>query len=113
MAVKGLGLESTFPQEWEQAFKTGGVPSDAASAYPTSKDEILAQLKSQHERVTDELKQTDAEIFSKEFPDENMRKYFPTIGDFLVYLMSAHEGTHIGQLQTWKRAMGLVGGGDS
>jgi len=61
--------------------------------------------------VTDELKQTDAEIFSKEFPDENMRKYFPTIGDFLVYLMSAHEGTHIGQLQTWKRAMGLVGGG--
>jgi hypothetical protein len=111
VAVKGLGLESTFPQEWEQAFKTGGVPSDAASAYPTSKDEILAQLKSQHERVTDELKQTDAEIFSKEFPDENMRKYFPTIGDFLVYLMSAHEGTHIGQLQTWKRAMGLVGGG--
>ena len=30
VAVKGLGLESTFPQEWEQAFKTGGVPSDDA-----------------------------------------------------------------------------------
>ena len=101
-----LGLESTFPAEWEAAGKTGGEPSADASQYP-SKDALLAELKKQHERVAEAVANADPAIFAKEYPDEGTRKYFPTIGDFVDYLLSAHEANHIGQVAAWRRAMGL------
>ena len=101
-----LGLESTFPADWEAAAKTGGVPSADASQYP-SKEALLAELTKQHERVSEAVAKADAAIFAKEFPDEGTRKHFPTIGDFVDYLLSAHEANHIGQVAAWRRAMGL------
>ena len=101
-----LGLESTFPAEWEAAAKTGGVPGADASQYP-SKDALLAELKKQHERVAEAVAKADPAIFAKEFPDEGTRKHFPTIGDFVDYLLSAHEANHIGQIAAWRRAAGL------
>ena len=47
-------------------------------------------------------------VFAKEYPDEKTRKYFPTVGDFVDYLLSAHEANHIGQIAAWRRAMGLA-----
>ena len=102
-----LGLESTFPADWEAAAKTGGTPSADASLYP-SKDALLAELKKQHERVAEAVAGADAATFAKEYPDEGTRKYFPTIGDFVDYLLSAHEANHIGQIAAWRRAMGLA-----
>ena len=104
-----LGLESTFPAEWEEAAKTGGEPSPDASKYP-SKDALLAELKKQHERVAAAVAAADPAVFAKEFPDEGTRKHFPTIGDFVEYLLAAHEAGHIGQLAAWRRALGLTGG---
>ena len=106
-----LGLESTFPEDWEAAAKTGGVPSADASAYP-SKEALLAELKKQHERVAEAVANADQAIFAKEYPDEGTRKYFPTIGDFVDYLLSAHEANHIGQVAAWRRAMGLPSNAD-
>ena len=40
-------------------------------------------------------------------PHEGARKYFPTIGDHVVFLMTSHEMDHLGQLAAWRRAMGL------
>ncbi len=107
--AKTLGRESTFPAEWEEKFKTGGTPSANMSDYP-SKDEILSELTKQHDRVTEAVGKADPATFAKEFPDESTRKHFPTVGDFTAYLMSAHEGTHIGQIAAWRRAMGLGSG---
>jgi hypothetical protein len=104
--AKVLGLESTFPADWEERFKTGGVPSADASTFP-SKDAILAELRAQHQCVADAIVKADPAIFSKELPDEGAREHFPTIGDFCSYLMTAHEGNHIGQIAAWRRAMGL------
>jgi uncharacterized damage-inducible protein DinB len=36
-----------------------------------------------------------------------MRKYFPTVGDQMVFMMTAHEMDHLGQMAAWRRAMGL------
>ena len=108
MLAKSFGLESTFPADWEEHFKTGGTPSADGAAFP-SKDEILAELSTQHDRVAAVIKNADPELFEKE-SDEGLREHFPTIGDFAVYLMSAHEGTHIGQIAAWRRAMGLDSG---
>ena len=60
-----------------------------------------------HERVAEAVANADPAIFAKEYPDEGTRKYFPTIGDFVDYLLSAHEANHIGQVAAWRRAMGL------
>ena len=101
-----LGLESTFPKEWEEAAKTGEAPNADASAYP-ARDALLEELTKQHERVAEAVAKADPAIFAKEFPDEKTRKFFPTMGDFVDYLLSAHEANHIGQLAGWRRAMGL------
>ena len=102
-----LGLESTFPEEWETAGKTGGIPGGDPSQYP-SKEALLAELKKQHDRVTEAVAAADPAVFAKEYPDEKTRKFFPTMGDFVDYLLSAHEANHIGQIAAWRRAMGLA-----
>ena len=101
-----LGLESSLPDGWDKMFATGGIPSSDLSAYP-SKDEILRELKAQHARNTDAVKNVDLESLATPHPDENTRKYFPTVGDMVTFLMTAHEMDHVGQIAAWRRAMGL------
>lgn len=98
-----LGLESTTPAEWDA--RADGVPSGNASDFP-SKDELLAALKAQHERVAEAVSNAAPELFAKD-SDEQMRSYFPKVGDLVDYMLTAHEGTHIGQISAWRRAMGL------
>ena len=105
--AKALGLESTFPATWEEAPKPGSVPSGDVSQYP-SKADLLTELTAQHERVAEAVANADPAVFANEYPDEAVRKYFPTIGDMVNYMLGAHEGTHIGQVAAWRRAMGLA-----
>lgn len=105
--AKALGLESTFPPDWETTPTVDGLPSGDASQYP-SKAALLAELTAQHERVAEALASADPALFAQECPDERMRKHFPRIGDAVDYMVSAHEATHIGQLAAWRRAMGFV-----
>ena len=101
-----LGLESSLPEGWDKTFATGGTPSSDLSAYP-SKDEILGALKEQHSRNTNALKNADPASWAKPHPNENTRKYFPTLGDMITFLMTGHEMAHLGQIAAWRRAMGL------
>jgi len=108
MLAKSFGLESTFPADWEKPFKTGGTPSADGTTFP-SKVEILAELSTQHDRVAEVIKSAEPALFKKE-SGEGLREHFPTIGDFAVFVMSAHEGSHIGQIAAWRRAMRLDSG---
>ena len=101
-----LGLESNLPEGWGETFKTGGEPSGDVSAYP-SKEEILRALKEQHARNTEAVKAIDASRFAEPHPNEARRKYFPTRGDQIVFMMTSHEMDHLGQIAAWRRAMGL------
>ena len=105
-----LGLESSLPDGWSKTFKTGGEPSGELSAYPT-KNELLDALTSQHARNTEAIKIFDTARFAEPHPNENTRKYFPSIGDMVIFMMTAHEMNHLGQIAAWRRAMGLGGGG--
>ena len=104
--AKTLGLESTFPDAWRAACKTGGTPSGAAADFP-SKEQLLEQLSAQHERVAAALAAADAELLAQPHPNPRARQVFPTIGDYTVMLMTSHEANHLGQLAAWRRAMGL------
>lgn len=101
-----LGLDSDLPEGWSETFQTGGEPSGDASVYP-GKDEILGALKAQHARNVEAVKNTDASRFAEPHPNEGARKYFPTVGDMVVFMMTSHEMDHLGQIAAWRRAMGL------
>ena len=101
-----LGLESSLRDGWSETFKSGGEPSGDLSAYPT-KDELLDALAGQHVRNTDAIKSFDIARFAEPHPNENTRKYFPTVGDMVIFMMTAHEMDHLGQIAAWRRAMGL------
>ena len=101
-----LGLESDVPEGWGETFWTGGEPLGDWSAYP-GKEEILEALREHHARNADAVKNVDASRFAEPHQDEKMRKYFPTVGDQIVFLMTAHEMDHLGQIAAWRRAMGL------
>ena len=107
--AKTFGLESTLPAGWDEAASRSSLPSGDASDYP-SKTELLAELKAQHERVAEAVTKADAGLFAKEC-SEDMRSYFPKVGDLVDYMLTAHEGTHIGQISAWRRAMGLASSG--
>lgn len=106
----GLGLASTFPAEWKERFRTGGIPSGAPARFPP-KAELLAELAAQHERVTRALESAEPAALNaalaREHPNEGTRQRFPTVGDYAVFLITSHEGSHLGQMAAWRRAMGL------
>ena len=104
--AKMLGLASTFPAAWGDTFKSGGTPSGDAADFP-SKEELLAELAAQHARVAAAIGSADPALFEREHPSAGARKRFPTIGDYAVFLISSHEGSHLGQITAWRRAMGL------
>ena len=105
-ALKALGHDAALPESWGDAFKTGGIPSNDSSAYP-SKEQLLSTLESLHDRVTAAVTTVDAATLAAPHPHEGTRKYFPTVGDMVVFLMTAHEMDHLGQVAAWRRAMGL------
>ena len=98
-----LGLESQAPKGWPRIFATGGIPSGDPSLYP-SKEELLAFLTEQHERNSAAVLQADPAWFATPHPNEQRRKFFPTVGDMVVMLMTSHEMNHLGQISAWRRA---------
>ena len=106
--ARRFGLESTLPDGWADTFGPGGVPSGAVADFP-GRDRTLDELAAQHARVADAVGAADPAVFETPvpFPDERRRKAFPTLGDYAVFVMTIHEGSHIGQIAAWRRAMGL------
>ena len=102
-----LGLRSALPAGWDETFKTGGIPSSDKSVYP-GKDEILRVLAEQHARNAQALSDADPAALAQPHPNEKRREHFPTVGDFAIFLMTAHEMDHLGQIAAWRRAMGLT-----
>jgi hypothetical protein len=106
VAATLLGLQAILPPEWKTLFSTGSKPTANTANYP-SKAQLLKTLEEQHTRVADAVKKADPSVFQKQLPFENFRSVFPTIGDLVGFLLTTHEGLHIGQLTAWRRAAGL------
>ena len=101
-----IGVESTLPDGWEVTFKAGTAPTPDPSANPT-KDEVMNAHRAFHAKLSEAFPKIDQATLDQEHPDESTRQYFPTIGDMVVFLLTAHEMDHIGQVAAWRRAMGL------
>ena len=79
---------------------------DGSDANPT-KDELLKVHRQLHERISQAVPKVDQATLDQPNPSEGVRAYFPTIGDQLIFMMTAHEMDHLGQMAAWRRAMGL------
>jgi uncharacterized damage-inducible protein DinB len=103
---QALGLSADLPAGWEDKWKPGSTPSPDTGLYP-GKDDLLRVMEQQHARVAQALSDADQAALAQPLANEQMRKYFPTVGDFAIFLMTSHEMDHLGQIAAWRRAMGL------
>ena len=101
-----VDVDSKVPDGWEEKFLSS-CPPDPDPAQNPSKDELLAEFRACHERTSQTFPEISPEAMAKTHPHEGTRKYFPTVGDHIIYMMTAHEMDHFGQVAAWRRAMGL------
>ncbi len=92
--------------DWGDLFGNGSKPEPDEELYP-DKEELIETLEFQHARLAPIVNSCDESFFEQPLGDDNLREIFPTLGDLITYLMTSHETTHLGQLSSWRRAMGL------
>lgn len=101
-----FGVEMPFSKNWIDLYKKGSTPLAERQSYP-SKAELLKTLEQQHKILAEAISNADPKLLTSQLPDETRRQRFPKTGDFICFLMTAHESIHIGQLADWRRAMGM------
>ena len=97
------GASPMTPKEWGVKFGPGTQPSTAAGDYPpiTEMREAFAWIYADLPRLAPSL---SADVLAAPCPFEPVRDRFPTLGDFLIWIMTGHLGYHLGQLSGWKAA---------
>jgi len=106
--LKLLGASPLMPPEWAVKYGRGSMPVADRSAYP-SKDELMAALETSHGKLAMAAETATPEVASAINPFERNRPFFPTVGILVAHIMTTHESMHLGQLSTWRRAMGFPG----
>jgi hypothetical protein len=103
-----LKLESRVPAGYEALFKDG-TPchhDPERNIYPAM-DEITACFLKGSREIVEKIALVSDDRFHTVMDDEKRRQRFPTVGAFVIYLLSAHVNGHLGQVSAWRRCMGL------
>lgn len=101
-----IGGQGLCGGDWGQLFGNGSTPVADRARYP-DKATLLKALEDGHHHLAALYEKVDDAALGAELPMENMRPIFPTVGDLIVFLLTSHESTHLGQLSAWRRAAGL------
>ncbi len=101
-----LGAPRQLSEAWHTQFGPGSTPSSKLSDYP-SKAELLAALDAGHARLSSLALAADPALLAEPHGRERIAALLPTKGDLVAMMMTAHEGTHLGQLSTWRRCIGI------
>ncbi len=102
-----VGVEAWLPEEWAGRYGTGSIPVADAGRYEP-KDRALAMLGDAQSRMTRAVEQLDVAQLDRPFPDDAYLAVFPTIRHALTQVLVGHSAYHIGQVGTWRTAMGLT-----
>lgn len=87
-------------------FGPGSKPVPDLSVH-ASKETLLRQLTQRHTQIDAAVRAKHATYFDRPTP-ENLRQFAPTVGKIAMYLLTAHENYHLGQLMQWRRAAGMA-----
>ncbi|MGD9633677.1 MAG: DinB family protein [Pirellulales bacterium] len=101
-----LGITPWLPKVWAGKFGTGSTPVAERESYP-SKVDLLKLLADAQQRVVSRLNAIGEPGLSQPLPDIRYREIFPTVGQAVVHVLTAHAALHVGQLTVWRRAVGL------
>ncbi len=108
-----LGIESDnvkVPQEFSDFFKKGSVSHhDPEGIIYPKMDLIVSSFFDSHEALFKLLPSVADESYYKINTEEASKERFPTVGSFVIYLLTAHTNTHFGQICAWRRTVGLPG----
>lgn len=100
------GGESKIDTEgWKPLFGGGSSPTHDPGAYPKW-DELKDIWRQGHADVARTVPSLTDAALAEPNPNERMREGLPTMGDFLSFVLTGHEGMHLGQLSTWRRVQG-------
>jgi hypothetical protein len=102
-----LGCPRALDEAWSKKFGQQSVPSADRSAYP-SKAELIRILDERRNAVVQAFAKTSSDDLAKPNPNAHAAALFPTVGVFILFGMLFHEGTHLGQLASWRKAAGMV-----
>jgi hypothetical protein len=101
-----IGLDPWLPADWAARYGTGSVPRSDADAYEP-KHAALEMLRDSQTRLSEAVARLSEEDLDRPFPTESYREIFPTVRHALTQVMLSHTAYHVGQLATWRKAMGL------
>ena len=104
-----FGEEYNMDDYWDALFRRKGpgdpqLPGTEADLYP-KKEELLQQLETCHLKVEKIIKHVSAAEL-KEDLHWRFSSFMPTKGEMLRFMCITHESMHLGQLASWRRAMG-------
>ncbi len=106
LAGRMLGEGPICPRNWKHLFGQGTTPENDPAKYPPLA-ELAEKLEAQHTRLAEAYRNFPEDPFDTPIPDEKVRAVFGTVGNLVVFLLTGHEMTHLGQICAWRRAMGL------
>ncbi len=100
------GRAALCPADWTARFAPGSRPATSLDDYPpmTLLRDTFAAV---YADLCDAAPRAGAERLAEPNPYAAARPDFPTRGDFVAYLMTAHLAYHLGQLAGWRAAAGL------
>ena len=100
------GRPPLCPKEWRAKFNPGTQPSSNPADYPP-----MEQLREMFRAVYDDLciaaAQADAVTLASVNPYAAARAVFPSVSEFVAWMLTGHLGYHLGQLTGWRAAAGL------
>ncbi len=106
VAMAELGGDMVIPEATAMKFFPGVPITGAVADYPAI-DELMGLLETGHARVVARVSEATPAQLEAGPVIEMVQRRFSRVGDFIHYIMSGHEGVHLGQIADLRRAMGL------
>jgi hypothetical protein len=100
---------AAVPAGWDELFKNGTPCNDdpTGKVYPAM-ETITSHFLSGYKHVISKLPEVDEAVFTKPNPGTGrFVEMAPTVGAAVAFMMSGHPMSHLGQVSTWRRCMGL------
>lgn len=105
--LKQLGVDNgDFPEAWVPLFGRGSTPCSEDKKYP-GKEELWDAFKRLQNVTIESIMALTPKQLAEPHSIESLKEPFPTIGDLLLQMLTAHDGLHVGQLSDWRRALGF------
>ncbi len=101
--------ESQAPANYSALFSKDAQCQDdpAGSVYPP-KGELVSVFERTYEAAINSLRECDDQLLMVPNPvDSPIRAVCPTLGSMLMFYMTGHVMSHLGQISTWRRMQGL------